>query len=243
MENTEQRGAPQPRPYPRRGDEWIPKTALGKLVKKRKITSLEQIFKHSSIIREPEIVDFLCEKTLKEEVLSVKSVQKQTRAGQKTRIKVVAIVGDGRGSIGIGTKAAKEAAAAIKTAIAHAKCAIRPIRLGLWEGKEGTPHTITARASGKCGGVTVKVIPAPRGAGIVAGKVVKKIFEIAGIKDIYTASHGSTATTENFAKAAINALEASSGFLLPAQWEEEPRTLNPLLEFADILNGLEKSRI
>jgi small subunit ribosomal protein S2e len=91
--------------------------------------------------------------------------------------------------------------------------------------------------------VMVKVVPTPRGTGVVAGKVIKKIFEFAGIKDLYTASYGCTATTENFAKAALEALEASSGFLLPSQWEEQPRTLNPLLEFADILNGLEKSRI
>lgn len=229
--------------FGRKEDEWVPKTALGRLVKMRKVTSLEQIFKFSHAIREAEIVDFLCGGSLKEEVLSVKSVQKQTRAGQKTRIKVVAVVGDEKGHIGIGTKAAKEAASAIRGAISRAKCSIRPVRLGLWEGTHGKPHTVSCKGSGKCGTSVVRVVPAPRGAGVISGKVNRKIFELAGVKDLYTASYGATSTTENFAKASIKALENTSSFILPNQWDEPARTLNPLLEFADLINQLNKSSI
>lgn len=240
--NTGDRKNAGGRPH-RREEEWIPKTALGKLVKARKITSLDQIFKASLRIREPEIVDFLCGSNIKEEVLPVKSVQKQTTAGQKTRIKVVAVVGDGMGHVGCGTMKAKEAASAIRGAIARAKCAIRPVRMGLWDGTEGEPHTVATKGSGKCGSVTVSVIPAPRGAGITAGKINRKIIELTGIKDIYTASYGSTTTTENFARATIAALDYASSLLTPSQWEEKPKELNPLLEFSDILNGLGKTRI
>ncbi|KAM0672241.1 ribosomal protein S2 [Ordospora colligata] len=241
MEGTERKSTGKP--FVKREEEWIPKTALGKLVKMRKITSLDQIFKFSHVIREAEIVDFLCGSSLKEELLSVKSVQKQTRAGQKTKIKVVVVVGDEKGHIGIGTKSSKEAASAIRGAIIRAKCAIRPVRLGLWDGTKGTPHTVSCRASGKCGTSIVRVIPAPRGAGIISSSVNKKIFELAGIKDVYTSCSGATPTTENFAKASIAALEATSSILLPDQWVEEPKTLNPLLEFADILNQLDKNRV
>lgn len=242
MEGTEKRNPG--RPFPRKEEsEWVPRTAVGRLVKMFKITSLDQIFKFSHVIREPEIVDMLCGSSIKEEVLSIKSVQKQTRAGQKTRIKAVVVVGDGNGHVGIGTKASKEAASAIRGAIARAKCAIRPVRLGLWDGSQGKPHTISCKGSGKCGTSIVRVIPAPRGTGIISGSVNKKIFELAGIKDLYTISSGATSTTENFAKASIAALEATSSMILPEQWEEKPKTLNPLLEFADILNQLDKSRI
>lgn len=241
MESGERRSSN--RPYVRREEEWVPRTALGRLVKMRKITSLDQIFKFSHVIREAEIVDFLCGGSLKEEVLSVKSVQKQTRAGQKTRIKVAVVVGDGKGHIGLGTKASKEAASAIRGAISRAKCAIKPVRLGLWDGTHGKPHTVSCKGSGKCGTSVIRVVPAPRGAGVVSGKVNRKIFELAGVKDVYTASYGATSTTENFAKATVNALENTSSIILPTQWEEGPRVLNPLLEFADILNQLDKSRI
>ena len=46
----------------------------------------------------------------------------------------------------------------------------------------------------------VKLIPAPRGAGIVAARVPKKVLQMAGIDDCYTCSRGSTKTLGNFVK-------------------------------------------
>ena len=69
-------------------EEWIPLTNLGRLVKMGKIKNLEQIFYHSIPIKEYQIIDFLTTKDgvsqLKEETMCVKSVQKQTKAGQRT---------------------------------------------------------------------------------------------------------------------------------------------------------------
>ena len=48
--------------------------------------------------------------------------------------------------------------------------------------------------------VQVRLIPAPRGAGIVAARVPKKVLQMAGIEDCYTASRGSTKTLGNFVK-------------------------------------------
>lgn len=46
----------------------------------------------------------------------------------------------------------------------------------------------------------MRLIPAPRGAGIVAARVPKKVLQMAGIDDCYTASRGSTKTLGNFVK-------------------------------------------
>jgi len=56
------------------------------------------------------------------------------------------------------------------------------------------------QVTGKCGSVMVRLIPAPRGAGIVAARVPKKVLQMAGIEDVYTASRGSTKTLGNFVK-------------------------------------------
>ena len=56
------------------------------------------------------------------------------------------------------------------------------------------------QVTGKCGSVTVRLIPAPRGAGIVAARVPKKVLQMAGIEDCYTCSRGSTKTLGNFVK-------------------------------------------
>ena len=56
------------------------------------------------------------------------------------------------------------------------------------------------KVTGKCGSVTVRLIPAPRGAGIVAARVPKKVLQMAGIEDCYTSARGSTKTLGNFVK-------------------------------------------
>ena len=58
----------------------------------------------------------------------------------------------------------------------------------------------SAQVTGKCGSVTVRLIPAPRGAGIVAARVPKKVLQMAGIEDCYTSARGSTKTLGNFVK-------------------------------------------
>lgn len=44
----------------------------------------------------------------------------------------------------------------------------------------------------------MRLIPAPRGTGIVAAPVPKKLLTMAGIEDVYTQSVGATATLGNF---------------------------------------------
>lgn len=54
------------------------------------------------------------------------------------------------------------------------------------------------QVTGRCGSVLVRLIPAPRGTGIVSAPVPKKLLMMAGIDDCYTSARGCTATLGNF---------------------------------------------
>jgi small subunit ribosomal protein S2e len=144
--------------------------------------------------------------------MEVKSVQKQTQAGQRTRFKAFAIVGDGSHYIGLGWKCHKEVQGAIKGAITMAKLNLVPVRKGYWGNKIGATHTVPCKVTGKSGSVKVRLIPAPRGAGLVAPPVTKKLFQFAGIQDVYTKTEGKTRTRGNFVKAAYAALGSTPSF-------------------------------
>ena len=202
-------------------EEWVPLTNLGRLVKMGQITTLEQIFYHSIPIKEFQIVDFLIKgqkKTLKEECMKIKSVQKQTKAGQRTRFKAVVAVGDGDGHIGVGSKLAKEVQVAMKGAVIAAKLNIIPVRRGYWGGKIGKPHTLATKVTGKCGSVRLRLVPAPKGTGIVGAPPTKKLLGFCGVEDIFSQSSGSTDTMENFVRAIYDALYKSYKYLTPDLW-------------------------
>ncbi|CAI2374782.1 unnamed protein product [Moneuplotes crassus] len=208
-------------------DEWIPCTKLGRLVKAGHIKSLEEIYTHSLPIKEYQIVDHFV-KELSDEVMKIMSVQKQTRAGQRTRFKAVIAVGDRNGHVGLGVKVAKEVQIAIQDGLKDAKLNLIPVRRGYWGNKIGDVHTVPCKMTGKCGSVSIRLVPASKGVGVVGAPVSKKLLHFAGIEDCYTSSTGQTRTRENFLKATYNALKRYYGFLTPDLWHVRNTDASPM---------------
>jgi len=202
---------------------------------------------------EPQIVDYLFVKKgatgakegtlLKDEVMKIMPVQKQTAAGQRTRFKAVVVTGDENGHIGVGVKLAKEVQFAIKGALLAAKINLIPVRRGYWGARLGQPHTIALKVTGKCGSVCVRLIPAPRGTGIVGAPITKKILQLAGVLDCYTASMGKTRTVENFIKACYNAMHRSYKYLTPDLWVDREVQEHPYSKFADKADELKMAYV
>jgi small subunit ribosomal protein S2e len=196
---------------------------------------LEEIYLFSLPIKEYQIVEHFLGDSLKDEVLKITPVQKQTSAGQRTRFKAFVMVGDRNGHVGLGVKCAKEVATAIRGAIIAAKLAVVPLRRGYWGGRFGAPHTVPCKVTGKCGSVRVRLVPAPRGTGLVAAKVPKKFLAFAGLQDVYTSSRGNTKTAGNFVKATFAAVVQTYAYLTPDLWAKTTFTKTPYQEFTDYL--------
>jgi len=200
-------------------EEWTPRTRIGRLVLEGKISSLEEIFAEGMKVREPEIVDLLLP-NLQEEVIHVSIVQKQTDAGEKTRFKSIVVVGNGNGYVGLGSGKANQVRTAIEKAASDARLNITMVRRGCgsWECGCGQPHSLPFETVGKSGSVLIRIIPGPRGLGLVASEIAKVILRLAGIKDCWTRSYGQTRTVPSFAYAVFDALRKTYEIVTPLDW-------------------------
>lgn len=198
---------------------WTPRTKLGKMIMEGHISSMEEVFMEGLKIREPEIVDVLLP-DLEEEVINISLVQKQTDAGEKSRFKAIVTVGNRDGYAGLGSGKARQVRTAIEKAAMDARLNITIVRRGCgsWECGCGKPHSLPFQVQGKCGGVGIVLIPGPRGLGIVASESAKIILGLAGIKDCWTRSFGSTRTVPSFAYAIFDALKKTYRLVTPADW-------------------------
>lgn len=194
---------------------WEPRTRLGQLVKEGKIRTIDEIFANNLIIKEPEIVDALLP-NLRQELLSINIVQRQTDAGEVSQFQAAVALGNEDGYVGMGIGKARQVRQAIEKATREAKLAVTPVRRGCgsWRCSCDEPHSVPFVVEGKSGSVVVRLIPAPKGVGLVAGGVAKTILRLAGIKDVWTKTFGDTRTTLNFALATYNALRSTYRFKL-----------------------------
>merc|ERR1739848_37485 len=217
--------------------EWVPVTKLGRLVKDGKVPTIEDIYLHSLPIKEYQIIDnFFVGGALNDEVMKIHPVQKMSSAGQTNRFVCYVLVGDQNGHIGLGQKCAKEVATASRSSNISAKMSLIPVRRGFWGNKIGFPHTVPMKVAGKSGSVRVRLVPAPRGSGVVGSPTMKKMLAFAGVADCFTCSCGHTRTKGNFMKATFEALRATYGYLTPDLWKPTYFTKPPFQEWSDYLS-------
>jgi small subunit ribosomal protein S5 len=147
--------------------------------------------------REPEVIEEGDE--LDERVVHIARTAKVVKGGRRFSFRAVVVVGDNKGSVGVGVGKAREVPDAIRKGSERARRAMHLIPVA------GTtiPHQVSARFSA----AEIFMKPASPGTGVIAGGGVRAVIEAAGIRDILTKSLGS-ANMLNVVRATIKALDA-----------------------------------
>ena len=190
---------------------WQPRTAIGKEVKDGKIANISEILRRGQRPREPGIVDALVP-NLQEEILGINMVQRMHKSGRRTKYRVMAVVGNKNGIVGVAHASTREVGPSIRKAVTAAKLSVIEVARGCgsWECGCGRPHSIPFEVTGQSSSVYVTLKPAPRGLGLATANVPKTILRLAGIEDVWTQSKGQTRTTLNFALATFDALKQAT---------------------------------
>ena len=142
--------------------------------------------------------DYQTENLYDERVIDIARVAKVVKGGRRFSFRVVMVIGDNAGRVGMGIGKANAVPDAIRKASERARKDMRRINLS------GT--SISHEVIGKQSGAKVLLRPAGPGTGVIAGGGVRAVLEAAGVHDILTKSLGSS-NILNVVRATFNALD------------------------------------
>lgn len=142
--------------------------------------------------------DYQTENLYDERVVDIARVAKVVKGGRRFSFRVVMVIGDNAGSVGMGIGKANAVPDAIRKASERARKDMRKMNLS------GT--SISHEVIGKQSGAKVFLRPAGPGTGVIAGGGVRAVLEAAGVHDILTKSLGSN-NILNVVRATFNALD------------------------------------
>ncbi|OGK15771.1 hypothetical protein A3H80_03395 [Candidatus Roizmanbacteria bacterium RIFCSPLOWO2_02_FULL_37_19] len=110
---------------------------------------------------------------IEEKVLLIRRISKKTTGGNYISFSTLVVVGDKKGRVGLGVGRGLEVPQAIKKGISRARKHM--INVPVYEST--VPHDIKTKFKA----ASIILYPAPKGAGLKVGSVVRSILSLAGI--------------------------------------------------------------
>lgn len=151
-----------------------------------------------------------------QKILSIRRVVRVVSGGRRLSFAVTMIIGDKKGSIGVGTGKSIDTSLAIQKALRSAKKNLVKLKLT----KDfSISHDVSAKYA------TSKITMMPnKGRGIVAGSAARDIFKIGGLKNVTAKFHSGSKNKLNNARATILALSQFAVKRMPGvQFDAEPK--------------------
>ncbi len=136
---------------------------------------------------------------LKEKMVAINRVTKVVKGGRILGFAVLAVVGNGDGSVGMGKGKSREVPVAVQKAMDEARRKMVKVNL-----KNGTLYHPVI---GRHGAAKVYMQPASEGTGIIAGGPMRAIFEVVGVQNVLAKCIGST-NPYNVVRATLQGLQA-----------------------------------
>lgn len=149
-----------------------------------------------------------------EEVIQIDRVTRVVKGGRRLRFRATVVIGNKKGKVGMGIGKSVEVQGAIKKAVAQAKKSLIEVPI--------VGETIPHRVQVKFKSAKMLIMPACPGTGIIAGGPLRKILELAGVKDVLSKVLGCKNRLSN-SQAAIMAL----GELKTFPWRKQAAPVAP----------------
>jgi len=132
-----------------------------------------------------------------DDVIAISRTAAVVKGGRRFSFNALSVVGNRDGLVGLGYAKAKEVPNAVEKSVKEGKKRLmRVVRDGA---------TIPHMVEGRFCATKVRLVPAAPGTGVIAGRSVRKVVELAGIRDLLTKTYGST-NPMNVVKATMAAL-------------------------------------